>query len=208
MQLDVSLKLEIVCIHMKKIIRFILTTFFIFYSLTNYGQEKNYKEALDSLTHYLNYGSSEYGKVNLYTYYTSYTEQKHTAEYESPGMYTAMTNNYKSKIVITVDNTIYMLNLAEMDTSFIKTGRTGICVKDLTNIKCIYHSAYSRIENGKYGGVPIDAIEIPVIGYINNIPATKEQQRDSAAQIIYYLKQAICYSKKVKTKPGEIWKEE
>jgi len=115
--------------------------------------------------------------------------------YDSANYY-GMTDGIKTKIVLSLGNTLYMFNLPLMDSSsFGISRRGGVVIKDKDSTKCIYHSAESRIFNGKYGGVPI---------YEVLLLEDKTLERAHAEKIIYYFKQAILYSKKVKTKKKDM----
>jgi hypothetical protein len=122
--------------------------------------------------------------------------------------YSGFTYNSKTKIVISLGNILYMLDLPIMDSIRISRSRAGdsFIVTDLNNSNCLYHSAESRIFNGKYGGVPINEIQVPLISYRND-PSIENQMRIFYFQKIeYYLKEAIYYSKKVKNKKKDLWK--
>src|SRR5690606_15373897 len=129
------------------------------------AQEKKYKQALDSLSYYLNY-TGGVSKVKLLTFYNPGMQNEMSERYDSTN-YLGFTYNIKTKIVISIGNTLYMLNLPIMDSILIRRDRRGdsFIIKDLNNSNCLYHSAESRIFNGKYGGVPINEIQIPLISY-------------------------------------------
>lgn len=190
--------------------KYILTTLILFFLYVTIqpciAQEKKYKQALDSLSHYLNY-SSGINKVRLLTFYNPGMQNEMSEQYDSMN-YLGFSYNIKTKIVISTGNTLYMLNLPIMDSTKILQSPTFIIIKDLDNSNCLYHSAESRIFNGKYGGVPIGEIQIPLLTYRNDSAIESQQQFVYLKKIEYYLKEAILYSKKVKTKKKDVWNSE
>jgi len=173
---------------------FYLVTIILLYCINPCSaQEKEYKAALDSLNKYINFAKG----TNLLTWYAPGMYNVMSEEVDSINFY-GMTYNNKTKIVISTGNPLYMFNLSLMDTSAIRINRGGgIYIQDKDSTKFMYHSAQARIFNAKYGGVPIYEVKLFEGNAINAAYTEK---------IIFYFKQAIVYSKKVKVKRKELIK--
>lgn len=176
---------------------FVILSVFILHCISPcVAQEKQYKASLDSLNKYINLSAKG---TKLLTWYAPGMYNEMAEVFDSSNYY-GMTYNNKTKIVISTGNPLYMFNLPLMDTSSIKIDRRGgLIIRDIDSSRCMYHSAESRIFNGKYGGVPIDEVRLFENNTINALYLNK---------IIFYFKQAIVYSKKVKVKKKDLVKYE
>lgn len=171
----------------------LLILFFLPLSLL--AQEAKYKAALDSIAKYVKYtqlGNND--PVQLLTYYDP-AMFNGMAEQTDSSVFYSMSSNYKNKIVFSDGRAVYMADLKAMDTSMVKLGR-GIHFFDANGNVKFRKSAVSRIFNGKHGGVDTDDFTL--------IMSYTEENRIIAKKLMHFIREAILYSKKVKTKKGQL----
>lgn len=174
-----------------------------FLSILANAQEAKYKQALDSIAYYIKFTQIE-KKTHLVTYYNPNT-YSNMSETTDSLTYLKMAYNYKTKVVLTDGNIIYMIDFKQADTSFFCLGRKGLRITDPSKKVMFRNSNTARLFNGKIGGVDIDQIDLFVPFSTEYKTYLSPQNLYNLNKLIYFLKQATLYSKKVKTKKKDIW---
>lgn len=178
-----------------------LLLFFI--SILTHAQEAKYKQALDSIAQYIEFTRFE-KKMHLVTYYNPNT-YSNMSETTDSLTYIKMAYNYKTKVVFTDSDIVYMIDFKEADTTFFGYSRKGLRIKDPAKKVMFRNSNTARLFNGKIGGVDIDQIDLDFPYSTEYNTYLSPQNLYNLNKLIYFLKQATLYSKKVKTKKKDIW---
>ena len=174
-----------------------------FVSILANAQEAKYKQALDSIAYYIKFTQIE-NQTHLLTHYNNLNTKINTSEVTARGIYLLMAYNYKTKVVFTDGNIVYMIDFKQIDTTFFSITRKGLRISDPAKKVMFMHSNTVRLSNGKIGGVPVDQIDLeyPISTEANTYSTL--QKLYNLNKLIYFLKQAALYSKKIKTKKKDI----
>ncbi|ABG59349.1 hypothetical protein [Cytophaga hutchinsonii] len=162
------------------------------------AQELEYKQALDSLARYLLNTTTEnnFRPMKLLSWYAPGMMNSMEERCDST-MYLGMTDNNKTKIVLSDEAVLYMLDLTKMDTLMAYTRHNQyFCIKDST-AGSLRQSNVPRVFNGKYGGIPCTDIRLIVKDQLNGNTFSLIEKEEILNKIILYLNQTIRYSKQV-----------
>ena len=176
---------------------------FFFVSIFANAQETKYKQALDSIDYYLKFTKLE-RQTKLVSYYHPNT-YSNMSENSDSLIYLQMAFNYKTKIVLTDGDMVYMIDFKQIDTTCFGIGRKGLKIMDPSKKVMFRMSNSARLFNGKIRGVEIDQIDLIYPYSDDEHTYLSTNNIYNLKKLIYFFKQATIYSKKVKTKKKDIW---